>query len=154
MESSRKRIDMTPLVSAENITRYIPQKAPIVMVGDLLSNDESQTVSQMVIDASNIFCEGGIFTEPGLIENIAQTAALRMGYSASQQDEGKEPPKGFIGAISKLNIHHFPKVGETLTTTVDVKNDIFGIILIQGTSKVGDQLMAECEMKIFVENNG
>ena len=143
---------MTPLVSAENITRYIPQKAPIVMVGDLLSNDESRTVSSMIINAENIFCENEIFTEPGLIENIAQTAALRMGYTASQQDGDKEPPKGFIGAISKLKIHSFPKVGEKLTTTVDVKNDIFGIILIQGTSQVGDDIMAECEMKIFVEN--
>ena len=143
---------MTPLVSAENITRYIPQKAPIVMVGELMSNDESQTVSRLNIDAENIFCADGFFTEPGLIENIAQTAALRMGYTASQKEGNEKAPKGFIGAVSKLKIHGFPKVGETLETTVDIKNDIFGIILIQGTSRVNEEVMAECEMKIFVEN--
>lgn len=143
---------MTPLVSAENITRYIPQKAPIVMVGELISNDETQTVSRMTVAVDNIFCADGLFMEPGLIENIAQTAALRMGYTASQKEDNEKAPKGFIGAISKLKIHNFPKVGETLETTVDVKNDIFGIILIQGTSRVNDVVMAECEMKIFVEN--
>lgn len=122
------------------------------MVGDLLSNDESRTISSMTIDAENIFCADGLFTEPGLIENIAQTAALRMGYAASQKEGNEKAPKGFIGAISKLKIHTFPKVGETLETTVDVKNDIFGIILIQATSRVNDEVMAECEMKIFVEN--
>jgi len=143
---------MTPLVTSDKITDYIPQKAPIVMVGDLLKNDEYQTVSQMTIDAENIFCDNGVFTEPGLIENIAQTAAARMGYSASQQSEGATPPKGFIGAISKLAIHRFPKAGQTLTTTVEIKNNIFGILLISGKSKIGEDLMAECEMKIFVEN--
>lgn len=143
---------MTPLVTADNISKYIPQKAPIIMIGDLLTNDEQSTVSEMMIEEDNIFCAGGIFTEPGLIENIAQTAAARMGYTASLQAEGSEPPKGFIGAISKLQIHDFPKIGQKLTTTVEVKNNIFGILLISGKSQVGDKIMAECEMKIFVEN--
>lgn len=143
---------MTPLVSTENITRYIPQKAPIVMVGELVSNDEKQTVSRLTIQDENIFCSNGLFMEPGLIENIAQTAALRMGYTASQKAGNEKAPKGFIGAVSKLKIHEFPKVGETVETTVDIKNDIFGIILIQGTSRVNETVMAECEMKIFVEN--
>jgi len=143
---------MTPLVSPENITRYIPQKTPIVMVGELIFNDESQTVSRLHIAADNIFCADGHFMEPGLIENIAQTAALRMGYSASQKEGNEKAPKGFIGAVSKLKVHQLPKVGQTLETTVDVKNEIFGIILIQGTSKVDEEIMAECEMKIFVED--
>ncbi len=143
---------MMPLVSNENITRYIPQKAPIVMVGELLSNDENQTVSRLKIQTDNIFCADGFFTEPGLIENIAQTAALRMGYTASQKEGSKKAPKGFIGAVSKLKIHSLPKVDEMLETTVDVKNNVFGIILIQGASKVNGKMMAECEMKIFVEN--
>ncbi|WP_417602786.1 hypothetical protein [Owenweeksia hongkongensis] len=143
---------MTPLVSSKNITRYIPQKAPIIMVGELMSNDENQTVSRLNIEAKNIFCTDGLFMEPGLIENIAQTAALRMGYTASQTEGNEKAPKGFIGAVSKLKVHGFPKVGDTLETTVDIKNEIFGIILIQGISRVNGEIMAECEMKIFVED--
>ena len=139
------------LISQEDILDYIPQKPPIVMVSELLSNNETQTVSQLHLTADNMFCANGVFTEPGLIENIAQTAALRMGYAASQLTGDAEPPVGFIGAVSKLRIHNLPADNATLQTTVDVLNDIFGITLIKGTSRVNDEVMAECEMKIVIQ---
>ncbi len=139
------------LVSQENILDYIPQKPPIVMVSELLSNSETQTVSQLYLTADNMFCANGVFTEPGLIENIAQTAALRMGFAASQLSGDANPPVGFIGAVSKLKIHSLPADNATLQTTVDVLNDIFGITLIKGTSRVNEELMAECEMKIVIQ---
>lgn len=139
------------LVNQDQILDYIPQKPPIVMVSELLSNSDSQTVSQLHLTTENMFCAKGRFTEPGLIENIAQTAALRMGYAASQMSGDGKPPVGFIGAVSKLKIYNLPPDNATLHTTVDVLNDIFGITLIKGTSRVGDELMAECEMKIVIQ---
>lgn len=138
------------LVTADKIENYIPQKAPIVMVGELISSDENATVSCLKIDAANIFVEDGQLEEAGIIENIAQTAALRMGYHASQTDSDNQPPVGFIGAISRLKIFNHPNVGEVLSTKVEVKNEIFGITLIQGSSHVGSTPIAECEMKIFL----
>ena len=136
------------LISQENILDYIPQKPPIVMVSELLTNSETQTVSKLYLTADNMFCANGVFTEPGLIE----TAALRMGYAASQLSGDAEPPVGFIGAVSKLKIHNLPADNATLQTTVDVLNDIFGITLIKGTSRINDEVMAECEMKIVIQN--
>lgn len=138
------------IIAASDIDKYIPQKAPIVMVGELISHSGETTESQFKIAADNIFCENGVLTEPGLIENIAQTAALRMGYMASQKTTDAEPPVGFIGAISKLKIHSLPAVGQSLHTRIEIKNDIFGITLIQGTSYVDGHIQAECEMKIVI----
>ncbi len=139
------------LISQKDIVNYIPQKPPIVMVSELLSNSETQTVSALQLTAENMFCANGVFTEPGLIENIAQTAALRMGYAASLMSGDAKPPVGFIGAVSKLKIHSLPADNAQLTTTVDVLNDIFGITLIKGTSMVNGDVMAECEMKIVIQ---
>jgi 3-hydroxymyristoyl/3-hydroxydecanoyl-(acyl carrier protein) dehydratase len=63
-----------------DITSLIPQKYPFVMVGKLLLVDETLTKSSFVIKSDNLFVKNGFFQEAGLMENIAQTAALRAGY--------------------------------------------------------------------------
>ncbi len=140
------------LINKQEIEQYIPQKQPIVMVNELLKNTETTTVSSFTVETSNIFCEGGELQAPGLIENIAQTAALRMGYLASQNESQKEPPVGFIGAISKLSIKTTPKVGTLLTTTVSILNEIFGVTLIKGEVFCEGQEVAQCEMKIVISS--
>ncbi|HMJ46203.1 MAG TPA: hypothetical protein VK498_02685, partial [Ferruginibacter sp.] len=68
------------------ILSYIPQRPPFVMVDKILSSGESSTRTSFIIHEKNIFVENGKFREPGLVENIAQTAAAGAGYS--QQDGG------------------------------------------------------------------
>ena len=52
------------------------------MVDGLVAHDEVSTTSRLELNEQNIFCKNGYFHETGLIENIAQTAALRAGYTA------------------------------------------------------------------------
>lgn len=139
------------IITQDEVLNYIPQKPPIVMVSELLSNNETQTVSSFQIEPDNMFCQNGLFTEPGLVENIAQTAALRMGHFASLQSGDEDPPVGFIGAVSKLKVHKLPVAGSRLQTTVDVLNDVFGITLIKGISRIDEDVIAECEMKIVIQ---
>ena len=90
------------------------------------------------------------FIEPGIIENIAQTAALRLGYNNLSGGNGdpKEPNIGFIGSIKKLKIYKFPKVDDVLETTIVIGGKIFNVTAIHGKTYVMDELIAECEMKI------
>ena len=139
-----------------NIQRLIPQRPPIVMVSGHVFTDENQTVSTFSVEQDNLFVQNGKLTEPGLIENIAQTAALRAGYKFTTVMEGggeKEitPPVGFIGAIKKLIIHHLPNVGNELRTEVNVEADIMNVSIITGKVYHGERLMAACEMKIFLQ---
>lgn len=145
-----------PLLEGDAISALIPQKPPIEMVDKLWLNDDTTTVSGLLIKEDNIFCKNGLFTEPGIIENIAQTAALRAGYVASQmvkEGEKMNPPVGYIGAIKRLNIYQLPKVGDDLRTEVIVQQIIFGVTLITGKSSVNGQTIAECEMKIFIKED-
>ncbi len=57
---------------------------------------------------------------------------------------------GVLGSIKNLIIYRLPKVGETLTTEIEVINDIFNINLINGKIKINDELIAECDMKISI----
>ena len=145
-----------PLLQHAAVSALIPQKLPIEMVDTLWTNDETTTVSGFSISPENIFCENGFLTEPGIIENIAQTAALRAGYMASIQTSTAPPgppPIGYIAAIKNLKIHQLPATGTVLKTEIFIKQIIFDISLIDAKSFCNNELIAECEMKIFLKKD-
>ncbi len=145
-----------PILEGAAVSGLIPQKPPIEMVDKLWFNDETTTISGFTIRENNIFCENGFFAEPGIVENIAQTAALRVGYMVSlmqQNGEKVNPPVGYIGAIKRLLIHQLPKVGSELKTEVVIQQIIFDVTLITGKTTMNGETIAECEMKIFLKKD-
>ncbi|HEX8517647.1 MAG TPA: hydroxymyristoyl-ACP dehydratase [Bacteroidia bacterium] len=143
-----------PMIEGAAVSALIPQKSPIEMVDKLWFNDETTTVSGFTVREDNIFCKNGYFGEPGIIENIAQTAAIRAGYMASllrKEGETGAPPVGYIGAIKKLVIHQLPKAGAELKTEIVVQQVVFDVTLISGRSTMDGVPVAECEMKIFLK---
>ena len=132
----------------ENIIPLIPQKPPFVMVGKLLSTDELRTRSGFHINGDNIFVKDGLFQEAGLMENIAQTAALRAGYVA--QTENKPVTVAYIGAVSNFEIFDLPKVNEEIETEITVENQIFDVTILSGKIWQNGNLLAQCEMKLFI----
>lgn len=126
----------------------IPQKPPMVMVDRLILAAGRETVTSFLIREDNVFADQGVFTEPGLIENMAQTAAA--GTGALPGAAGAEPRKGFIGAIKNLRIEELPRVGTEITTRVSVEYNVMDASVIQAEVRQGNKLLAACEMKIFL----
>lgn len=139
------------ILQGEDILKLIPQRHPIVMVDKLIAVEDKKTISGLTIKADNIFIENNQFIEPGLIENIAQSAALGVGYVCSLK--GDKVPIGFIGAIKNLRIYDLPVVGDELITEVTVDYEVFEATLITGKVYCKDKLLAQCEMKIFLKPN-
>lgn len=137
------------IVKGDAVLNLIPQRPPIVMIDSLLDADDTFALTGLTIHENNIFVEEGVLKEPGLVENIAQTAAAMTGYEAVKKNESVKI--GFIGAVKNLQIFHHPKVGSTLQTTVRVNNQVLNVSIIKGEVREGETLVAECEMKIFLE---
>lgn len=133
---------------AQDILSCIPQRAPFVMVDKLLFSDGAITRSEFLIKEDNIFVENDCLKEPGLVENIAQTAAARAGYIS--QLENKPVALGYIGAIKNLEIYFLPQTGDKLITEITVENQIFDVTLISGKISCNEKEAAKCEMKIFI----
>lgn len=131
-----------------HIEELIPQRPPIVMVDKLNFCDDKRTTSLFVIKPGNVFCAGNRFLEAGLIENIAQTAAARMGYLARAM--GSKPLVGYIGAVKNLKIFFCPDVGSELQTEIIVESEIMGFTLIAGKVSANGQTAAKCEMRVFL----
>lgn len=134
----------------EKILPYIPQRPPFVMIDDVVSATEQSSVCSFTIREGHLFVENGFFTEPGLIENMAQTAAAGTGYFAARQ--GKAASVGFIGALKGLHITALPKVGDTITTTITFLHQIMNAHIVQGIVNLNDKNIASCELKIFLQS--
>jgi len=122
----------------------------MVMVDTLETHEDDFSVSSLRVNADNIFCSNGLLCEPGLIENIAQTTALRAGYTASLVNE--KVKKGYIGAVKRLKIYDLPKVDSHIKTTVIELNRLMNAAIVKGKIHENDKLLAECEMTIFTED--
>ena len=130
-----------------NILDLLPQQPPFVMVDKLLHCDHETTTTALTVQEDNIFVEKSELTESGVMENIAQTCAARMGY-INKYIHSDKVKLGFIGSIKNLVIAELPKAGDKLKTTVDVVSEVFAITLVNTKVEVGEKLIASCEMKI------
>lgn len=131
-----------------NIKKYIPQREPMIMVDRLLSHEDRKSVSGFMILGDNVFVDQGLFTEAGLLENMAQTAALSKGYEVTEK--GEVPPLGFIGAVKALKVLQLPKVGQVLQTEINIKHEVFNASIVEAQVSCESVVIASCELKIFL----
>ena len=137
------------LADKQSITQYIPQRPPMVMIHNLLEATEDGAVTQFTIQPDNIFLHDKKLAEPGMVENIAQTAAVQVGFICVQKKISV--PIGYIAAIRDLKVFDFPLENSTITTSVVVKNQVLDITLVEGVIRQNDQVLCQCEMRIFAK---
>ena len=132
----------------EDITlrELIPQRPPFVMIDRLLSCDMVVTTTTLEVREDNLFVTEGRFSAEGLMENIAQTCAARMGYI--NLSKGDKVKIGVIGAVSNFEVFRTPRVGEHIVTTIEVEEELFQITLVKAFIKCDDELLAQSNMKI------
>ena len=137
------------LVQRHDILQYIPQREPIVMVHELIEATDEQVSTTFTIESGNVFLSNGYFAEPGLIENIAQTAAVQAGYYCSQNNI--PVPIGYIAAVKNLKIMDLPKENSTIHTQVKVTNKVLDVTVVEGKIEQDGKLLCSCEMRIFTK---
>jgi predicted hotdog family 3-hydroxylacyl-ACP dehydratase len=137
------------LANREDILNFIPQRRPIVMVHRLAAANDDTAVTEFDIEPDNVFLSDGHFAEPGMVENIAQTAAVHIGYQCSQKNI--PIPIGYIAAIKDLRVKGRPLVNSSITTSVKVVNKVLDITVVQGMITQAGETLCSCEMRIFAK---
>lgn len=133
-----------------DVHELLPQQEPFVMIGSLVHFDRALTITETKVQADNIFVDENHFSASGLMENIAQTCAARIGY-VNKFILKKAIQLGFIGAIRNFEVIELPVIGDVITTRVEVKEEVFGMTLAEATIVCGDKLLAKSEMKIAIK---
>jgi len=133
-----------------SVTELIPQKAPFVMVDEILHYTNSEVTSSLIISEANIFTKKEAFTEPGLIEHMAQTVALHTGYKYHLLN--KPSPTGYIGSIKSVEILKLPKLNDKIITKASILHEIMGFTLVTIDVRLDGVSIATSEMKTVVAN--
>jgi len=130
------------------ILNVLPQRRPFVFVDRMMHYEELVMVTETTVSSDCILGEDNQMSASGIVENIAQTCAARIGF-INKYILHKDICIGVIGAIKNLVIDHLPKVGETPTTRIEILSSAFGISLAAATVTSAETgLIAEGEMKI------
>lgn len=134
-----------------DVHTVLPQQEPFVMVGNLIAFSSDASTTETVITDTNIFVDNGYFSPSGMMENIAQTCAARVGFY-NKYVLHKDVQVGFIGAVRNYVINELPSVGTVIHTKVDILQDIFGMTLANAEVVCGDKVYATAEIKLSVRN--
>ena len=129
-----------------SLRELIPQRPPFVMIDRLVSCDMVVTTTELEVREENVFVAEGRLSAEGLMENMAQTCAARMGYI--NLSKGEKVKLGVIGAVNSFDIFRTPKVGEKIVTTIEVLEELFQITLAKAVVRRGAEVIAEAKMKI------
>ena len=115
-----------------DVHTVLPQQEPFVMIGSLTHFEMGTSTTETLIKEDNIFVNNGCFSASGMMENIAQTCAARIGFY-NKYILHKDVQVGFIGAVRDFRIYALAPVGTVITTQVDVVEEIFGMTLARAT---------------------
>lgn len=126
-----------------DIASYIPQRPPFVFIDTVVSADAQSATTLYTIPAECPLVDGGEMTLAGLMENAAQTCAVRAGANGGNKI-------GFIGAVKQMAANRLPHVGEMLTTKVVLIQEVMNISLIDCTIQIGDELIATATLKLAI----
>ncbi|GHU68495.1 hypothetical protein FACS189413_05510 [Bacteroidia bacterium] len=129
-----------------NILKLLPQQPPFIMVDKLLFCDNITTKTSLFIKNDNIFVENGVFSQSGIVENVAQTCAARLGYLNRNQ-----PVKiGMIGSINDFELFSLPKINENISTEIIVDAEVGNIILLNAGVLCNGNKIAQGKMKVVL----
>jgi len=134
-----------------DIHTILPQQEPFVMVGKLVHFELLTSTTETMIKEDNLFVENGFFTPCGIMENMAQTCASRIGFYNKYILE-EDVQIGYIGSIKDFVNPGRARVSSLITTTVDVQDEVLGMTLATATVKCHEELIASAQIVLAVKN--
>ena len=140
------------------ISNFLPHRKPFLMVDKVLELTDDFVATSFIIKCDCILVENKMFSEVGLVENAAQTCSAIVGKSYFDDDdtEGQGTKLiGFISAIKKIGIISIPLVGQVIVSKAKLKSrfdtDAYSICTLECLTYVADEIVARCEMNLFIQ---
>lgn len=137
-----------------NIQNYLPHREPMLMVDTVLEISKNETTTSFKIKEDNVFIENGLFSEFGLIENIAQTCSAITGQDLAQDTNNQFPILGVIGFITnikKIRIFELPEVGKNIISKASLNSRFGEICNISCKTYDNEKLLIEGEITLFIK---
>jgi len=141
-------------LSEIKVTDLLPQAAPFLFVDKLTDfNYETHACkTSFLVTENTLLVEDNRLTEAGILEHIAQTCAVQIGF-VNKYILKKEIQIGFIGAVKNLKITNFARLGDTLETSIEILTEFADMKIACCKVHVDNEIIAEGELKIALKPN-
>lgn len=135
-----------------NVKELLPQADPFVFVDQLICFDELELrcETSFTIKEHTPLFENNFMSESGLLENIAQTCAVHIGFY-NKYILKRDIQVGFIGAVKNLRIFGKAELNQTLRTQITIKTEFGSMKIADATIHCEGELIAEGELKIALQ---
>lgn len=150
-ENVERQNDIVHLPMA--VDRLIPQKPPMRVIGNLIKVGERSADFNVTISNDMLFVrEDGALEESVYLEMIAQAAAALTGFKNLGVND--KVVDGLLLGAKKFDILGKAHIGDTLTISI-FKYARFGdFAIIKGKVSLGEDLIAQGEIKIWQNKGG
>lgn len=136
------------LIKKENINLIIPQQQPFVMIDNLIECEAERVLTNFIVRKENALFENNHFSESGMLENMAQTAAAYLGYDSYIK---VLPPKvGFIAAVKNFEISSVLNEFDEIYTEAIYTQQVLNIHIVNATIFCNKKPIAKAELRIFI----
>lgn len=141
-----------------DIKKLLPHRELMLMASNMPYLDSTSVETNFDIGTNCIFLQNGKLTEPGLIENAAQSCGAIVAQSYAHRNESNEiigQAIGFISAIKKIKIIDLPLVNERIVTKgmlisrFDDEN--FSLCTVDSTTFRNDELIVACTFNFLIQ---
>lgn len=147
--------------SVVDIKKYLPHRAPMLMVDMILEMDDEKVETIFEIKRDNIFVENNFFNESGLVENMAQTCSsvVAKDYFIDEDKNDKTGVNvvGFISGIKTLKIYSLPEVGTVIYTKALLVSkfitDSYSLCTMKCQTFREEEVLLEGEITLFIQEN-
>ncbi len=131
------------------ISELLPQRPPFIMVDKLVSFEGKVATTTFCITKENVLLSNdGTLSAGGILENMAQTCAARIGY-INKVLESQSVKIGVVASLKNITIHSYPSVGDELTTTVEeTLGGFMNMTILNAKVVCNNTIIAEGEVKV------
>lgn len=136
------------------IDGILPQRPPFVMLSRLVSFDFQKTVTEFDIPGDCLFLDddGRSLLPEGIIENIAQTCAARIGFM-NKYIYHRPINIGYIAVVNDFTLSSKPQAGQRIRTVIEVTDSIMNMTVVNATVSAGDESLAQGRMNVIVDES-
>lgn len=138
-----------------DIRKFLPHRAPMLMVDELVAIDELSASCRFHIQDSCLFVKDGELSGTGLIEHAAQTSTAIVGQRFFPEGKAGAPVLGFISAVKNIEIGILPRAGQTVITrstlVAHVPNGQVSLCVMDVGSTVEGRTVLSCSMNFVIE---
>jgi len=139
-----------PITNIDVIKQLIPHSEPMILVDGLISFEDQKAKATLTILEDNIFIENNRLSETGLLEHMAQTAALYTGYKF--QSQNKKIKEGMIAVIKSASILNLPQIKDTIISEVCITYETEMLTMVTITTTLHDKIIATATMHTVLKD--